>query len=60
MSCESYIKHLYKLYDWDATISTIDIDVEVNQLQIQHPKELTINPEINKKVLFLKVLFRPN
>ena len=30
MSCESYIKRLYKLYDWDATISTLDIDVEVN------------------------------
>ena len=60
MSCESYIKHLYKLHDWDATISTLDIDVEVNRLQVQHSKELTINPEINKKVLFPKALYRPN
>ena len=28
MSCESYIKRLYKLHDWDATISTFDFDVK--------------------------------
>ena len=60
MSCESYIKHLYKSHDWDATFSTLDIDVKVNRIQVQHPSESTINPEIDKKVLFPKVLYRPN
>ena len=60
VSCESYIKRLYKSHDWDATISTLDIDDEVNQLQVQHARESTINPEIDKKVLFTKALYRPN
>ena len=60
MSCTSYIKRLYKSHDWDATISTLDIDVEVNQIQVQHPSESTINLEIDKKVLFPKALYRPN
>ena len=60
MSCKSYIKRLYKSHDWDTTISTLDIDVEVNQLQMQHPSESTIHPEIDKKVLFSKALYCPN
>ena len=54
MSCESYIKRLYKSYDWDTTIFTLDIDVEVNWVQIQHSSTTTINPEIDKEVLFPK------
>ena len=60
MSCKSYIKRLYKSHNWDVTISTLDIDVEVNQLQVQHPSESTINPEIDKKVLVPKALCRLN
>ena len=60
MSCKSYIKRLYKSHTWDATISTLNINVEVNRLQVQHPSELAINPEIDKKVLFPKALYRPN
>ena len=71
MSCESYIKRLYRSHDWEATISTLDIDVEVNQVQVQHPSELSIDPEIdktslhpsnssNKEALFPKALYRPN
>ena len=60
MSCESYIKRLYKSHDWDATISTLDIDVKVNWIQVQYPSKTTINPEIDKKVLFPKALYRSN
>ena len=60
MSCESYIKRLYKSHDWDATISTLDIDVKVNWVQVQYPSKTTINSEIDKKVLFPKVLYQSN
>ena len=60
MSCESYIKRLYKSHDWDATISTLDIDVKVNWAQVQYPSETAINPEIDKKVLFPKALYQFN
>ena len=72
MSCESYIKRLYKSHDWDATVSTLDVNVKVNRIQVQHPSELAINLEINKtllhpsktdinkKALFPKALYQPN
>ena len=70
MSCESYIKRLYKSHDWDATISTLDIDVEVNRVQVQYPSKLVIDPEIDKTLLhsskpdkdalFPKALYQPN
>ena len=71
MSCESYIKHLYRSHDWEATISTLDIDVEVNRVRVQYPSELSIDPETdktslhpsnssNKEALFPKALYRPN
>ena len=71
MPCESHTKHLYKLHDQDATISTLDIDVEVNRVQVQYPSELAINPGIaktsvhpsktdSKNALFPKALYRPN
>ena len=30
MSCESYIKRLWKSHDWETTISTLNFDIEVN------------------------------
>ena len=60
MSCESYIQRLYKSRDWDVTISTLDIDVKVNRVQVQYPSKTTINPEIDKKVLFPKAVYQPN
>ena len=46
------ILNVYILHDWEATISTLDdIDVKVNQVQVQYPSELTIDPEINKTSL---------
>ena len=33
MSCESYIKWLWKSRDWETTISTLNIDVEQSCLQ---------------------------
>ena len=41
MSCESYMKQLWKSHDWEATISTLNINVEVNQVQVQHPNSST-------------------
>ena len=71
MSCESYIKRLYRSHDWEATISTLDIDVKVNWVQVQYPSESMIDPEIdksslhpsetnNEKALFPKALYCPN
>ena len=66
MSCESYINCLWKPHDWEATISTLDINVEVNCVEIQfpNPNPSSINPEIDKnthtKVIFPKTLYPPN
>ena len=60
MSCERYIKPLNKSHNWDASISALDINVKVNWVQVQYPSKTTINPEINKKVLFPKALYCPN
>ena len=64
MSCKSYINWLWKSHDWEATLSTLNIDVKVNHIQVQHLNPSYSNPKIDKnthtKVALSKALYRPN
>ena len=60
-SVESLITNLASRgFLWDATISTLNIDVEVNQVQVQHPPTSDTNLKIDKETLFFKALYHPN
>ena len=38
---------------------SVDIDIEVNWVQVQHPSITTINPEKDKEAFFPKTLYHP-